>query len=49
MAVLIVFGAMPVFSVNPVQDYAVTASAADDDYTEGTYESMTYRKYGDHI
>ncbi|MDE6776078.1 MAG: leucine-rich repeat domain-containing protein [Ruminococcus sp.] len=47
MAVAVAFSAVPFYGGNPVQDYSVTASAAD--YTEGTYENLTYKKYSDHI
>ncbi|MDE5763683.1 MAG: leucine-rich repeat protein [Ruminococcus sp.] len=51
MSVMIFAGAVPVFSVNPVRNYAVTASSVDDDndYTEETYENLTYIKYSDYI
>ncbi|MDE5763682.1 MAG: leucine-rich repeat protein [Ruminococcus sp.] len=45
MAVLVLFGAVTVFSVNPVCDYSITASAIQ----YGTYENLTYRKYSDYI
>lgn len=49
LACCVVGGALP--SVGGFADNTViTAYAADDEeYTEGTYESLTYRNYGDYI
>ena len=47
LSLSIVFvGAAPI-AVNP-QDYVISASAADD-YTEGTYDVLKYKNYGDYI
>lgn len=52
MALIITGGAMTA-APQLVPDYSITASAELDDdgseYTEGAYESLTYRKYSDHI
>ena len=49
MACCIVGGAMPAV-VNMAGNTAITASAEDEaEYTEGTYEQLTYKKYGDYI
>ena len=47
LAVSVVFGGAVPLTVNP-QNYAISASAANE-YTEGTYDVLTYKNYGDHI
>lgn len=49
MAVCVVSGFMP--NIADVMDNAVITAGAVDEakYTEGTYEQLTYRNYGDHI
>lgn len=47
LAAGIVFGAAVPTAVNP-HDYAVLANAADE-YTEGTYDVLTYRNFGNYI
>ena len=47
LAVGIVFGGAAPTAVNP-QNYVISASAAEE-YTKGTYESLTYKNYGDYI
>ena len=47
LAISIVFGGAVPIAVNP-QNYVISASAAEE-YTKGTYESLTYKNYGDYI
>ena len=43
-----VMGGILPYSSNVTENYAITVSAAEE-YTEGTYESLTYLKYSDHV
>ncbi len=50
MTSALLFSVVPVYSNNIVPAVPLTASAEGEaDYTEGTYESLTYKKYSDHI
>ena len=47
LAASMVFGAAVPTAADP-QNYAIQANAADE-YTEGTYDVLTYKNYGDYI
>lgn len=47
LACAVMGGVLP-YSSNVTENSAITVSAAEE-YTEGTYESLTYLKYSDHV
>lgn len=50
MASAILFSSIAFYSGNIVSDVPMTAGAADEEeYTSGTYETLTYMKYSDHV
>lgn len=50
MASALLFSSIPVYMSNIVPAVPMTADAKDEEeYTTGTYESLTYSKYSDHI
>ncbi|MDE6789046.1 MAG: leucine-rich repeat protein [Ruminococcus sp.] len=50
MASALLFSSIPVYMSNIVPAVPMTAGAADDEeYITGTYETLTYNKYSDHI